>query len=339
MHESQDFSHSPTRIFGAFAIALLTAMLVAAVLSPPVQWLLHAIWGTHERLQLHRIFNRIVELFALALLGWLMARLGLFRRGILGFERPWTLFARRVGIGLLVGITLMTLAAIPLFALDLRTWNPSRMPEGTLALLFFALKSIRIGLVIALVEETLFRGGMQGALEQQGARRAALFAIAALYAAVHFFGETTVVPDDQVTPLSGFVVLSGFFSLLRDPPHIWDAFIALYAVGVLLGLARRRTGGIATCIGLHAGFVAVITMLRRISIATPDERWGFLVGEFDGLLGLWIAAFAGGIFVLIWWAGRAGRKTQTAVNQPPEARNSNRSRRSDGAKNTKALPC
>src|SRR5690606_26059498 len=119
------------------------------------------------------------------------------------------------------------------------------------------------GLAVALIEETLFRGAMHGALQRIGATRWAVFAVPLLYSAVHFLGKAATVPWEQVQPWSGFVVLHGLFDAFAQPLRIVDAFVALYFVGLLLAMVRQRWGDIAGCIGLHAGFVAVITVFRR----------------------------------------------------------------------------
>ena len=193
----------------------------------------------------------------------------------------------------------MALAVAPLFALGLREWNPARLAVAG-GPLVVALKGVGSGLLVALIEETFFRGAMQGSLERQGAPRQALFAIPALYAAVHFLGRAGSVPQEEVNALSGFTALAGYFSGFAQPLRILDAFIALYFVGLLLALVRRQRGNIAVCIGLHAGFVAVIAVFRKISLATPNPRWSFLVGEFDGLLGLWIAALTAACCLVLW---------------------------------------
>jgi len=56
-------------------------------------------------------------------------------------------------------------------------------------------------------------------------------------------------------------------------------------VGILLALVRRRTGSIAACIGLHAGWVCVITMLRSTTLHDPDTQWSWLVGSYDAVIG------------------------------------------------------
>jgi hypothetical protein len=43
----------------------------------------------------------------------------------------------------------------------------------------------------------------------------------------------------------------------------------------------------------------IIAVVRRISVPTADNGWSFLVGAFDGLLGIWIAALTAIVCVLV----------------------------------------
>jgi membrane protease YdiL (CAAX protease family) len=276
---------SPARIFLAFVLVLLVAMLFAAVTSPWVQWLLAPI----NEFPLHRVFSRLTMLGVIVCTVWLLIRHRLAQRELLGFHRPLPVFLRRMLAGWLAGLAIMTLALVPLFMLGLREWGP-RFPADSAGLLILLLKGAGSGLLVALIEETFFRGAMQGALQRQGATRWALFAVPLLYSAVHFLGRATSVPFDEVTAVSGFTAWQGFFTSFAQPLRILDAFVALYCVGLLLALVRQRWGDLAGCIGLHAGFVAIISVFRRISVPAPENNWSFLVGSFDGLLGIWIAA-------------------------------------------------
>jgi len=282
---------SPAGTFLAFVMVLLGAMLVAAVLSPWMQWMLSPL----QVFPLHRVFSRLTMLGVLAGTLWLLRRKDLARREVLGYDLPWPAFARRLLLGLAAGLLLMTAALAPLFLLGVREWNPARTAQLPLLLL----KGLGSGLLVALIEETFFRGAMQGALLRQNARRLALFAVPAFYAAVHFLGRASSVPADEVDATSGFTALSGFFSLYAQPLLLLDAFLALYFVGLLLALLRQRMGDIACCIGLHAGFVAMIAVFRKLSLPGASD-WSFLVGRFDGLLGTWIALLAALLCVALW---------------------------------------
>jgi uncharacterized protein len=288
-------SSKAARCYLAFLLVLLAAMLFAAITSPWVQTLLAPL----SQFPLHRVFSRLMLLGMIAGTTWLALQSYRHRRELLGFNRPWPQFMRRVLYGLLAGIALMLLTVTPLMLLDLRMWS-DRFPADLVAWGMLALKGLASGIVVALLEETFFRGAMQGALQRIGAMRWARFAVPLLYSAVHFLGKAASVPGEEVNAWSGFVVWQGLFSSFAQPLRILDAFVALYFVGLLLALVRQRWGDIAGCIGLHAGFVCVVAIFRRISTPAPENDWSFLVGPFDGLLGLWIAAVTALICAGLW---------------------------------------
>ena len=72
---------------------------------------------------------------------------------------------------------------------------------------------------------------------------------------------------------SGFTILAGFMRKFAYPKQIADAFLALYFVGVLLALVRHYTGNIAGCIGLHAGIVTVVMVIRKVSSVGTGLPW------------------------------------------------------------------
>ncbi|MGC4029466.1 MAG: hypothetical protein QM696_11370 [Steroidobacteraceae bacterium] len=280
---------SPLAIFLAFFLALLVALVFAAALAPAVQALLAPL----SVFPVHRVFNRLAMLGVILITVWLMRRYGLMNGAVLGFRGPWPVFLKHALAGLAAGLALMVVALVPLFLLGLREFN-AQLPQGAGHVIGLFGEGLLSGALVALIEETFFRGAMQGALTRQKALGWALFAVPAFYAAVHFFGRALQIPFEQVHMGSGFDVLGSYFVLFLDPQHIWDAFLALYLVGLLLAIVRHRSGDLAGSLGLHAGFVAVIAVFRTVSSPTAAfesgaSPWSFLVGSFDGLLGLWIA--------------------------------------------------
>jgi hypothetical protein len=67
-------------------------------------------------------------------------------------------------------------------------------------------------------------------------------------------------------------------------------------VGVILGLVRHLTGNIAACIGLHAGWVAVIFAVRETSQRTSGPT-AWLMSDYDGFIGWMVLAWT---FVIGW---------------------------------------
>jgi len=291
---------SPAAVFLAFVAALLVAMLIAAIVSPWVQAALSPI----AIFPLHRVFSRLTMLGVIAITIWLLLRHGLANRKVLGFTAPWRRFLRRAAIGLLAGIALMKIAILPLLLLHVREWN-QYAPLHWTGWLPLVAKGLGSGIAVALIEEIFFRGAMQGALQRIGATRWAMFAVPVFYAAVHFLGRAASVPYEQVNMWSGFVAMQGFFAGYSQPLAILDAFITLWCVGLLLALVRRRWGDIAGCIGLHAGFVMIIAVFRKVSSPAPVNDWSFLVGSFDGLLGWWVALLTGIACIAVWRMGTA----------------------------------
>lgn len=293
---------TPAGVFVAFLLALPAAMLFAAALAPWVQALL----APMAVFPLHRVFSRLTTLGVILITVWLLMRYRLCGGAVLGYVGPWPRFMRRVLAGLAAGVLLMIAALVPLFLLDVREWGP-RMPATMAGWMLLALKGLGTGLAVALLEETFFRGAMQGALQRLGALRLALFAVPVLYSAVHFLGRAARVRYEDVDALSGFVALQGFFAGYAEPLRILDAFVALWVVGLLLALVRWRWGDLAGCIGLHAGFVMAITAFRKISVPTPASEFSFLVSTFDGLVGVWIALLTALCCLAVWMThpGRA----------------------------------
>lgn len=282
-------------MFLAFLLTLPVAMVFAAAAAPWVQAGLAPV----AEFPLHRVFSRLTMLGVVLITVWLLLRYQLWSATLLGFKGPWPRFLQRAAIGLLAGVVLMGLTLVPLFLLGVREWS-DRAPDALHGWGLLALKGLGSGIAVALIEETFFRGAMQGALQRLGALRMALFAVPVFYSAVHFLGRAGRVPFEEVNAASGFVALQGFFAGYAAPLAILDAFIALWFVGLLLALVRHRWGDLAGCIGLHAGFVAVIAVCRRASAPAPESDWSFLVGSFDGLLGLWIAALTALCCIVIW---------------------------------------
>ena len=79
-----------------------------------------------------------------------------------------------------------------------------------------------------------------------------------------------------------------------------DAFLALLAVGVVLGLVRAATGNIAACTGLHAGWVWVMLVAHELTRPARGAPLGFLLSRFDGFVGWLVLAWSAVLAVPLW---------------------------------------
>ncbi|HVN44042.1 MAG TPA: CPBP family intramembrane glutamic endopeptidase [Steroidobacteraceae bacterium] len=280
------------RAFAWFLGLLAVALAAVAVLAWPAWLLLHP----HFSFPFHRIAERLGML--VLLLGFLLIarHLGLADRTSLGYGLPRRLFMREMAVALALGIITM-LGVVGLMALlGLLEWRAEAAAAGVPKLILSAGLS---GFAVAFIEETFLRGAMHTAIERESGTGAAVLLTALLYAATHFFAKFHI-PPEQVNVHSGIDLLAGTLHAFAHPAALADAFLALTAVGVVLGLVRAATGAIAACIGLHAGWVWVMLMAHELTQPRAGAALGFLLSRFDGFVGWLVLAWTVLLAVPLW---------------------------------------
>jgi len=289
------------RALAAFVAVLFGTLVAAAVLAWPVWLLAHAL---EPDWPFHRVVSRLWQLLLLAALLLALRRLGLRSREDWGYGLPRPLFLRQCGAGLAIGVATMLPISLMLVALGLLAPGPD---FGTAALLEAAAAGVAAGLVVALLEETFFRGLMFRAVSREAGALFAAWATALIYSAVHFLASARI-PADELGWTSGLELLASALANYARPAAIADSFVTLVLVGLLLALVRARTGAIAAGIGLHMGWVAVIKTTTSVTAPADDSRWSFLVGTFDGYTGWLVAGWAALLVVVAWSRGWIGVK-------------------------------
>jgi len=285
------------------------ALAAVALFAWPAWLLLHP----HFDFPFHRIGER-VGMLAL-LLGFLaLARhLALTDRASLGYGEPRRAFVREMGLALVLGVTSMLAIVGIMAALGLLEWR-SAAPSSAAALVQLLLTRALSGFAVAFIEETFLRGAMYTAIARESGTRAAVLLTALLYAATHFFASVHIAPA-QVTVWSGLQLLAGTLHDFAQPLAIADAFLALAAVGVVLGLVRAATGNIAACIGLHAGWVWVMLVAHELARPRQGAELGFLLSRFDGFVGWLVLAWTLLLAVPLWrfYVARSANPTSRAA--------------------------
>jgi membrane protease YdiL (CAAX protease family) len=192
-------------------------------------------------------------------------------------------------LGLMIGVVTMLVVVGLMTALGLLDWAPAAA-FGAAAIGKLLGTRLLSGLAVAFIEETFLRGAMLSAIQRESAPTAAVLLTAVVYAASHFFASFHI-PPEQVSVWSGLDLLGGTLHLLAQPLEIADAFLCLFAVGVVLGVLRVTTGNIAACIGLHAGWVWVMLVEHEMSRPVRTATLGFLLSRFDGFVGWLVLAW------------------------------------------------
>ena len=231
-----------------------------ALLAPPLYWagmaLARAEWVPQlAAFPFARYFNRAVLVVALAGLWPFLRWLGVRRLTDLGLRpnpRRW----RDLGTGVAVAVVGLGSAA----ALLLLTGAATLDAEVSLGRVAGALLT---GAVVALIEETFFRGALFGALRRELAWPVALGFLSLLFGVVHF-----IKPDRaarQITDvgwLSGFEVLPHAFTRFAEPRLVALGLVTLVIFGWILGWVVVRTESLAMSIGLHGGWVFALRAFR-----------------------------------------------------------------------------
>jgi membrane protease YdiL (CAAX protease family) len=273
------------RTFFWFLGLLLAGFAAMALFAYPAWLLLHP----HFNFPFHRIAGRVGMLALLIGFVSVARRLGLADRASLGYGVPRRVFIREFFLALALGVLLMLLVVAVMLALGLRSWQPD-VELTTTALAAAALQALGSALAVALIEETFLRGALFSGVARESGTGRAILLTAVLYAATHFIARYRI-PAELVVPTSGLAMVRGSLQAFAAPLSIGDAVLALFAVGVLLAAIRAATGNIAACIGLHAGWVWVMLLVRATSLPDTARRMSFLLSGFDGFVGWLVLAW------------------------------------------------
>ncbi len=261
---------------GLFILLLALSLLLAAVAAP---WI-HPLFPDRR---IEYLITPIAKLTALPLTLLLMARLGLGSRNALGFGLPGRHFIREAAKGWLLGLAIILPVAGALLLTGARV---VAAPPGEWLRLagYAAISGLLSGLVIALVEESFFRGALYSALRQESGWLWAALGSSLYYAALHFVDPPGLPAGTVIDWSSGLQILAGSFERFTDPRTV-DSLLALTLVGLLLAVVREQRGTIALCIGIHAAWVFVIRVLRKLSEVDKEATASALVGNYDGVVG------------------------------------------------------
>jgi CAAX protease family protein len=296
------------RAFGLFLATIALTLLLAAALAYPV----YALTAPHvPGLEFHRLASRLWQVLMLAGVVWLARRLRLRDRADYGYGTPRPRWLAEACAGLGLGVATMLLVTAAMLLLGVRTPLPAVDAARVVHVLLSGLAS---GLAVGFLEETFFRGVLQGAVRRELGDKplaivAAVALVAVLYASLHFLARISI-PASAVGPLSGFRLLAAAGANFMSFGTIADAFWSLTAVGALLGLAREYTGSIALGVGLHAGWVWVMRATVGLTAAPPASPRAWLVSRSDGYTGWLVLAFTIAFLLVAVPALRTYRRQQ-----------------------------
>ena len=160
--------------------------------------------------------------------------------------------------------------------------------------------AIIAGLIIGLIEETLFRGYIQTSLIKKYSPVFSVLIVSIIYSSVHFLKAPEINGTFDIQWYSGFsLFFSAFKPLLQLHLH-WNSWFALFMAGVFLSVVRLRTQNLFWCIGIHAGWVTHIKIFKSFTDRDNTAACSQWAGDYDKYIGemsiLWIA-----LILIAWW--------------------------------------
>ena len=230
-----------------------------------------------------KVVTRTLQFVAIMGLVPLMRHLGLNTKAGWGYDMRFGTFLANLLAGLVFGIVSLSAIALTLIVLQVRVADPD-FEVSAIPVIGLVGKALLVSLLVGLIEETWFRGALHSAVQNVSGALVAVVATATLYSAVHFMRPEIEFRPAEVAWQSGFVTVIATFQAFAATVSL-DSFLALAAVGIFLSLIRLKTGTLAQCIGVHAGWVLVIKVFRKMTDLDPTSPWAFLVGSYDGTIG------------------------------------------------------
>jgi membrane protease YdiL (CAAX protease family) len=291
---------------GILASYLVTVFLGGGLLAPwvwkGVQYLARGeAPGWVESLAGHP-FHRYVHrcLLGLAVLGlWPLVRaLGCRSWRDLGLRvdgRPRDAL-RQAWVGLVVAAAMFVATLIVELGFGLRQWKES-LEAGSV--LRAAVGAVVSGIVVAGLEEVLFRGVLCGGLRRSLGWEGAILASSGLYAMVHLFGRPPSPPT--VDGWSGLGMVGGMLAGIGRTEAWVPGGLTLGVAGVWLAEWYRRTGALHGAIGLHAGWVIAAKLRLVLTAREPGAGGGIREGWIPFVLMVSVVSVA-------WLRGRTARR-------------------------------
>ena len=302
----------PMQPVRSLLIFFLAVFVGGALLAPWLYWLAqwaapHARWLEDlARSPFHRFVTRSFLLVALLGTWPLLRALNVRSWNSLGLVRPagqWS----RFGGGFALGFGSLACLALLALAFGARQFDDALGSKWVEKLPAIAATA----LVVAVLEEFLFRGILVGALKRVHGLKIALVGSSTTYAMTHFFQRVKF--PEPVAWNSGLALLPQMASGFADVTLLLPGFLVLTLTGATLALAFQRTGNLWFSIGLHAGWIFWLKSYNVITDARPSAAaWFWGTGKLiDGWLALFVVAAAA--MAVVSWNLQPQPQTQALV--------------------------
>lgn len=277
-----------------FFLFIILAFLVGAVLAYPLKLLLDPALGLAYR----KYLTYATLISGLIISGIYLQLYSLLSFNAFGFNGKVGKFIKSMLNGFVYGLTIMLIIEVVLFFLGIHEIDKTRSYSIESISILFG-KAVIISLLIAVIEESIFRGALfSGLYKQTGAIIATLLS-SLVYSAVHFIRYKDLPVETNIDLFTGLTMLPHAFRRFYEW-NIVDYFLTLFIFGVLLALLRLKHKSIAACIGVHTGIVMLIKLSDYATNRTYGGTYDYLVSQYNATFG-WISFIVIFLFTLFYF--------------------------------------
>ena len=128
--------------------------------------------------------------------------------------------------------------------------------------------------IVAFVEETLFRGILFSAVRRRMSFFTAAFSVGVFFALLHFAKPEPTVAVAHGHWYSGFSIIPDMFNLSGDLHHYVPFFFTLVLLALTLSSLYESTGSLAGPVGLHAGWIIAMRSGTYFFERNPEAASG-----------------------------------------------------------------
>jgi len=263
----------------SFLVLLILILLCGALLASPVYIILDIYFNP----EFNKVITLVTNICGLLLILFYLQFYKILNRETIGYSQQRSFIMPDLLKSFAAGTIIIAVLELLLFVFGIR--GPEDDPDFRLsAIIKLLITALLSGLMVGILEETIYRGALQGGLQKLAGPVSAIITSSVIYSAVHFIKFPNLPDNSEIHWYTGLEVLQESFHRFEDPA-IFDHFLALFAFGVLLALIRIKNGNIYQCIGLHAGAVFAIKIFKDFTDHVPDTQFDFLVNTYNHQLG------------------------------------------------------
>lgn len=230
----------------------LATNAASADLIAPLEWL----GAACQRAKFSRFFSRSLVASAVTLMPPLLWRIRAIRQckgeAMLARSRPpWESGLTQFAFGCVIAGGVLYGVAVCLQHLGVYAPTEHAPALGKI------LKKVLVpALAASVLEEWLFRGVLLGLWLKFTKPLAACIGTSLIFAVVHFLQPSDgVVIANPASTLAGFELLGKILFRFTNPQVFLTDFFTIFTIGLMLALARFRTGALWFSMGLHAGWI------------------------------------------------------------------------------------